>query len=113
MSRSVVVTGANSGIGLVTVLELAGAGYDVIGTVRSAEKADLVAEAAAVRGVEVRTVELAVDDVASTEEGFARIASMTDGGPWAVVNNAGFVQSGAVEDVSDELVRAQFETNVV
>ena len=30
MSRSVVVTGANSGIGLVTVLELAAAGYDVV-----------------------------------------------------------------------------------
>ncbi len=47
MSRSVVVTGANSGIGLVTVLELAAAGYDVIGTVRSEDKAQTVAEAAA------------------------------------------------------------------
>jgi NAD(P)-dependent dehydrogenase (short-subunit alcohol dehydrogenase family) len=31
---SVLVTGANSGIGLVTSLELAGAGYDVVGTGR-------------------------------------------------------------------------------
>jgi NAD(P)-dependent dehydrogenase (short-subunit alcohol dehydrogenase family) len=113
VSRSVVVTGANSGIGLVTSLELASAGYDVIGTVRSPEKAALVTEAAAQRGVAVRTVELAVDDVASTEQGFAQVAAMTDGGPWAVVNNAGFVQSGAVEDVSDELARAQLETNVL
>jgi NAD(P)-dependent dehydrogenase (short-subunit alcohol dehydrogenase family) len=113
VSRSVVVTGANSGIGLVTALELAGAGYDVIGTVRSAEKAALLTEAAGRRGLTVRTVELAVDDVASTEQGFEQIAVMTDGGPWGVVNNAGFAQSGAVEDVSDDLARAQLETNVL
>lgn len=35
MARPVLVTGSNSGIGLATVLELGGAGYDVIGTVRS------------------------------------------------------------------------------
>ena len=89
MSKSVVVTGANSGIGLVTVLELARAGYDVVGTVRSEEKAELVEQAAVERGVDVRTVVVDVDDAASTEDGFARIAAMTDGGPWAVVNNAG------------------------
>jgi NAD(P)-dependent dehydrogenase (short-subunit alcohol dehydrogenase family) len=111
--RSVVVTGANSGIGLVTVLELAGAGYDVIGTVRSPGKAELVQAAAAERGVEVRTVEMDVDDAASTEKGFAEVDELTGGGPWAVVNNAGYAQSGAVEDVSDELARAQLETNLL
>ncbi len=113
MSRSVVVTGANSGIGLVTVLELAGAGYDVIGTVRSAEKAEVVERAAAERGVQVRTTELDVDDADSCVAGVERIAGMTGGGPWGLVNNAGWAQSGAVEDVSDEQARAQLETNVV
>src|SRR5690348_2370700 len=42
VSKSVLVTGANSGIGLVTVLELAAAGYDVVGSVRSAAKAEVV-----------------------------------------------------------------------
>ena len=113
MGKSVVVTGANSGIGLATVLELAGAGYDVIGTVRSADKAQEVQERAAERSRTVRTVEVDVDDAASCEQGFAEIADLTDGGPWAVVNNAGYAQSGAVEDVTDEQVRAQLETNVV
>ena len=113
MTKSVVVTGANSGIGLATALELAGAGYDVIGTVRSSDKADLVQGAAQDRGLVVRTVELDVDDAASTEAGFKLIDEMTDRGPWAVVNNAGYAQAGAVEDISDELVRAQLETNVI
>jgi NAD(P)-dependent dehydrogenase (short-subunit alcohol dehydrogenase family) len=112
-SKSVLVTGANSGIGLVTAIELAAAGYDVVGTVRSAGKAELVQRAAAERGVEVRTVELDVDDAASCEAGIASVREMTGGGPWASVNNAGFAQSGAVEDVTDEQARAQLETNVV
>lgn len=113
MGRSVVVTGASSGIGLVTALELAGAGWEVFGTVRSAAKADLVATACADQGVAVRTVELDVDDADSCAAGFAEIATLTGGGPYAVVNNAGFAQSGSVEDVTDDQARAQLETNVV
>ena len=113
MGKSVLVTGANSGIGLVTVLELAGAGYDVIGTVRSAAKAELVQQAAQERGVVVRTVQMDVDDDDSCRTTLEEVAGLTDGGPWAVVNNAGYAQSGAVEDISDEQVRAQLETNVL
>jgi NAD(P)-dependent dehydrogenase (short-subunit alcohol dehydrogenase family) len=111
--RSVLVTGANSGIGLVTVLELAGAGYDVVGSVRSAAKAEKVQAVAAERGVTVRTVELDVNDAESCRRGVAEVAEMTDGGPWALVNNAGYAQSGAVEDIDDDLVRAQLETNTI
>jgi len=85
----------------------------VIGTVRSEEKAGLITRAAVEKGLRVRTALVDVDDEASCREGFAEIARMTDGGPYAVVNNAGFAQSGAVEDVSDELARKQLETNVV
>lgn len=113
MTASVLVTGANSGIGLVTCLELAAAGYDVLGTTRGQAKAEVVHRAAAERGVQVRTVTMDVDDEASCRTALDEVAALTDGGPWAVVNNAGYAQSGAVEDVTDELVRAQLETNVV
>ena len=113
MSRSVVVTGANSGIGLATALELARVGYDVVGTARSADKAAVLTDAAAERGLTVRSVLCDVADEASTREGFAEIERMTDGGPWAVVNNAGFAQAGAVEDVSAEDARYQLEVNLV
>ncbi len=113
MPKSVVVTGANSGIGLATALELAGAGYDVFGTVRSKTKADDLHATAAERGVSVETVILDVTDPESTRTGFESIAERTDGGPWAVVNNAGFAQAGPIEDVDDDSIREQLEVNLV
>lgn len=113
MSKSVVVTGANSGIGLACALHLAQYGYDVIGTVRSADKAAVLDAAARERAVGVRTVVCDVADAGSTTLAFAEIADLTDGGPWAVVNNAGFSQPGAIEDVDDDAARYQLEVNVI
>jgi len=113
VAQSVVVTGANSGIGLATAVELARAGYDVIGTVRTEDKAERMRAAAAEKGQTVRSVLLDVADERSTEQGFAEIDALTGGGPWAVVNNAGFAQAGAVEDVTPEQARYQLEVNLV
>ncbi|WP_405722156.1 SDR family oxidoreductase [Streptomyces sp. NBC_01537] len=111
--KSVVVTGAGSGIGLAITLELAHAGFDVIGSVRSEDKADALRKQVERTGAAVRTVLLDVTDPTSTVKAFTEIATMTDGGPWAVVNNAGFAQPGAIEDVDDEQVRRQLETNLI
>lgn len=112
MARSVVVTGATSGIGRAIALELATGGFDVIGTARDEHKAALLAEEAARRGARVRTAVLDVTDAESCVRAFTGIAAMTDGGPWAVVNNAGGAWPGAIEDVEDEAAHAQFEANV-
>jgi NAD(P)-dependent dehydrogenase (short-subunit alcohol dehydrogenase family) len=109
--KTVVVTGANSGIGLATALELAGAGYDVVGTVRSEDKAKVLYDAATERGVAVQAALLDVADEESTAKGIAAIEGRSD--IWAVVNNAGYAQAGAIEDVDDDDVRYQFEVNVV
>ena len=111
MTRTVVVTGANSGIGLATALELAGAGYDVVGTARSADKAAALEAAAADRGLLVRTALFDVADAESTAKAIAEIDADTP--IWGLVNNAGFAQAGAIEDVDDEEVRYQLEVNLV
>ncbi|MEJ8645373.1 SDR family NAD(P)-dependent oxidoreductase [Streptomyces sp. MS1.HAVA.3] len=111
--RSVVVTGATGGIGAATALRLAGAGFDVIGTARSREKADVLVAAAVARGRSLRTVVLDVADPVSCVEAMGQIASMTGGGVWAVVNNAGVPQAGSLEDVSDEQARHLLEVNLL
>ena len=112
--RHVVVTGANSGIGLATAIELATHGYDVIGTVRSEEKGDTLLREAAAKGATVRYVVCDVADAESTEQAFAEVAAMTaPDGLYAVVNNAGFAVAGAVEETGDDQAREIFETNVL
>lgn len=108
MTAPILVTGANSGIGLATVLELARRGHRVVGTVRSAAKADVVAEAATAAGVDVETVLLDVTDA----DGCAAVIDDLD--PLAaLVNNAGYGLTGAMEDVGDDEARALLETMVL
>jgi NAD(P)-dependent dehydrogenase (short-subunit alcohol dehydrogenase family) len=104
----VLITGATSGIGLVTCLELAGAGWDVIGSARSPEKAQRITDVAEEQGLTLRTVLLDVDDPQSCARAVEEVGELH-----ALVNNAGFAQSGAVEDVSCDLARAQLETNLI
>lgn len=103
---TVLVTGANSGIGLATVIELARRGYRAVGSVRSSAKAAAVQAAADEAGVDVETVELDVADADACE------AIVPGLGIWGLVNNAGYALTGAVEDVGDAEARALFEVMV-
>jgi NAD(P)-dependent dehydrogenase (short-subunit alcohol dehydrogenase family) len=105
--RVAITTGANSGIGLATVVELACRGFRSVGAVRSPANARLVTEAAAERGV---TVETAVMDVT---DGAACVRIVERFRPAVVVNNAGFSITGAVEDIGDNELRTALETMVV
>ncbi|MGH8978780.1 MAG: SDR family NAD(P)-dependent oxidoreductase [Acidimicrobiia bacterium] len=105
--RTAITTGANSGIGLATVLELARRGFRSVGTVRSETKATAVAEAAHRAGLVVETVLLDVTD----PEHCASV--IEDYKPYALVNNAGYSITGSIEDVSDCEARAALETMVL
>lgn len=111
--RSVVVTGATSGIGKVTALGLAREGFEVFATARSAEKAAALTEEAARAGAGLRTVVCDVADEQQTEDAFKEVADATRGGPWAVVNNAGYAQPGTVEDVPQDQAMRQMDVNLL
>lgn len=105
--HTVVTTGANSGIGLATVLEVARQGYRSVGTVRTPEKAELVERSARDGGLDVDTEILDVTDATVIEEVVDRRR------PYALVNNAGYSITGAIEDVADEEARAAIDTMVL
>jgi NAD(P)-dependent dehydrogenase (short-subunit alcohol dehydrogenase family) len=99
--RVAVVTGASSGIGGAIARQLAAAGFRVFGASRSAP-------ADAVSGIEHVTID--VDDDSSVRGGVAEV--MREAGSIDVlVNNAGYLCAGAVEEVSLANAKAQFETN--
>jgi NAD(P)-dependent dehydrogenase (short-subunit alcohol dehydrogenase family) len=104
-SRAVLVTGCSSGIGAATAARLAGSGWTVYATARRAETL------AGLEEVGCRILELDVTDEASRRAAVDAVVA-AEGAVGVLVNNAGYSQSGAVESVPDERVRAQFETNV-
>jgi NAD(P)-dependent dehydrogenase (short-subunit alcohol dehydrogenase family) len=99
------ITGCSSGIGHATAERLVASGWTVYATARKPES---LSELEA-RGC--RTLALDVTDEASMQAAVSAIES-EHGAVGALVNNAGYGQSGAIETVPMDKVRAQFETNV-
>jgi NAD(P)-dependent dehydrogenase (short-subunit alcohol dehydrogenase family) len=106
-NQTVVTTGANSGIGRATVLEVARRGYRSVGTVRSQEKAEVVSAAARDTELDVETAIVDVNDVVAVTELVDRYR------PYGLVNNAGYSITGAIEDVPDDEARRAVETMVL
>ncbi len=107
---AVLVTGANSGIGLATSLLLARRGWETWGTVRSKAKAKTLTDAAKEANVADR-VEPVVLDVSDDKAVVRRWSELPDF--YAVVNNAGYSELGAVEEVSADSARKQLDVNVI
>ncbi len=106
MISTVLVTGCSTGIGQHCALRLRESGYRVLATVRKPEDVTTL-EA---MGLESFVLDLASSE--SIEQGVARALELTGGRLDALFNNGAYGQPGAVEDLSREALRAQFETNL-
>jgi NAD(P)-dependent dehydrogenase (short-subunit alcohol dehydrogenase family) len=108
----VLVTGASTGLGLEAALHLAAEGLQVFAGVHRATSADTVLEAAAARGVHLQVVPLDLLDGDSIDAAVATVVG-TAGSIFGLVNNGGIGLRGAVEDSSEDEIRAVYETNVL
>ncbi len=104
-ARVILVTGCSSGIGRAAALEAARRGHRVFATARN--RNDL---AELGRGENLATLALDVTDPASVRAAVRETLSRA-GRIDALVNNAGYAQYGAVEEVSPEEWRAVFDVN--
>lgn len=106
MNKSILITGCSSGIGRQAAETLQRRGYRVLATARRDE--DLAALEQA--GLEALRLELA--DPASVGAAAEAALSRTGGRLYALFNNGAYAQPGAVEDLTREALREQFETNL-
>jgi NAD(P)-dependent dehydrogenase (short-subunit alcohol dehydrogenase family) len=104
---TVLITGASSGIGLATALELGRAGHTVFATMRNPDRAPQLAEFATREHLPVQVRELDVDSDGSVRRCFAALPQPVD----VLVNNAGVECHGAVEDLPVEAFIATMNTN--
>jgi NAD(P)-dependent dehydrogenase (short-subunit alcohol dehydrogenase family) len=109
---TVLITGTSSGFGLVTAVELAKRGWNVIATMRDLTKRAALDRAAAAAGVTklVRIEQLDVTDVKSIDRALSDL-DLQRRPLDAVVHNAGVAVGGAFEDLSDAHVRRVMDVN--
>ncbi len=104
--KAVLITGCSSGIGLCVARGLKARNYRVFASARKLEDVERL------RAEDLESVRLDLDDPASIASALETVLEKTDGKIYALFNNGAYGQTGAVEDLRREVLRAQFETNV-
>ncbi|WMS86060.1 SDR family NAD(P)-dependent oxidoreductase [Pleionea litopenaei] len=106
MIKSILITGCSTGIGLHTAMTLNKLGYTVFATARQLKDVEKLKEL----GLDAR--QLDINNFQQQQQVLDEILGLTDGTLDALFNNAAYGQPGAIEDLSTEILREQFETNV-
>lgn len=110
-NRSVVVTGASSGIGRACAMALDGLGYRVYAGYRKEADGDALRAAGSGRMVPIRLDVTSAEEIAAAAE---RVRDETAGaGLTGLVNNAGIGLAGPLEFIPIDALRRQLEVNVI
>lgn len=106
MQRTILITGCSSGMGLAAALGLKERGYCVFASAR--KPSDVMR----LEQMGLNALTLDVTDESSIQSSLNQLLTKTCGRLDAVFNNAGFVQAGAIADLTTAMITAQFATNV-
>ncbi|SDB90447.1 SDR family oxidoreductase [Williamwhitmania taraxaci] len=106
MQKTILITGASTGIGKETAIYFAKKGWNVAATMRSPEKEN---EINTLQNVQLFRLDV-MDETSISEAINETIGAF--GGIDVVFNNAGYALVGAFEAMSNENIKRQFETNV-
>jgi NAD(P)-dependent dehydrogenase (short-subunit alcohol dehydrogenase family) len=106
-----VVTGSSTGIGFETSLLLARNSFHTYATMRDTNKRKVIEKIAKQENLPLEVLSLNVDDNASVKKTIQKIIDK-NGHVDILVNNAGYGLFGALEDISIESIKKQFETNL-
>lgn len=110
MKQVAIITGCSSGIGYETSILLAKNGFKTYATMRNTDKGNKLKEIAEKENVNLKIIKLDVTDDHSIKNAINEIVQETNRID-VLVNNAGNNIAGAVEDLSIEEFKEQFETN--
>ncbi len=109
-NKTILITGTSSGFGLLTAARLASRGHHVIAAMRNLSKQGPLIDEVKRRGGTVDIVQLDVTDKSSINSAIEEIAAKY-GFIDVLVNNAGYGIGGFFEDLTEEEIRQQMETN--
>ncbi|MCA9402085.1 MAG: SDR family oxidoreductase, partial [Candidatus Omnitrophica bacterium] len=109
-NKIVMVTGCSSGFGIKISARLASKGYQVISTLRNLYRQDELLNAVKERGGEVTVMPLDVNALYTIDDCISQIRHKF-GRIDVLVNNAGYGIGGFFEDLTDEEIRRQMDTN--
>lgn len=105
MNESVLITGASTGIGFYCAKALKAKGVNVIASCRKPEDVERL------KGIGLNCVQLDLNNSQSIYNGFEQALSIAHGKITALFNNGAYGQPGALEDLSTQALREQFESN--
>jgi short-subunit dehydrogenase len=118
LRKSVIVTGASSGIGKATVIKLIQSGYQVFGLARRFDKlVNLFSSELVSKENKKEDLYIPIEFDITKPETFNNVLDIiisttaNENTVYGLVNNAGYVEPGAIEDISMDNLRSQFETN--